>query len=226
MPNRVRNLASRNPPMRSRRNEQAEEEEQETAGPADEDLVRLYLRNIGKRKLLTAADERVIGARMEQARAELLVALADLPAPRQALIRMAAALRNRELEVPELILNPDGKPVTRAGVTAVLAVIDALARSDKRQKLGAMSKLLATRIAALPIRPSVVEGLERGDRAGLTTREFDKRLKRVACRAGLNWVLRSTICSRPTSGSWCRWPRNTQTAGSRCWISSRRATSA
>src|SRR6187431_98592 len=66
--------------------EQAEEEEPEAAGPADEDLVRLYLRNIGKRKLLTAADERVIGARMERSRAELLVALADLPAPRQALI--------------------------------------------------------------------------------------------------------------------------------------------
>ena len=47
--------------------EQAEEEEPETAGPADEDLVRLYLRNIGKRKLLTAADERVIGARISRA---------------------------------------------------------------------------------------------------------------------------------------------------------------
>ena len=105
-------------------------------GPPTRTSVRLYLRNIGKRKLLTAADERVIGARMERARAELLVALADLPAPRQALIRMAAALRNRELEVPELILNPDGKPVTRAGVAAVLEVIDALARSEKRRKLG------------------------------------------------------------------------------------------
>ena len=164
--------------------EEEEQEEQEAAGPADEDLVRLYLRNIGKRKLLTAADERVIGARMERARAELLIALADLPAPRQALIRMAAALRNRELEVPELILNPDGKPVTRAGVAAVLEVIDALARSEKRQKLGVMSKVLATRVAALAIRPSVVEGLEPGDRAGLTTREFDKRLKRVLAAQG------------------------------------------
>jgi RNA polymerase primary sigma factor len=107
-----------------------------------------------------------------------------LPAPRQALIRMAAALRNRELEVPELILNPDGKPVTRAGVAAVLEVIDALARSEKRQKLGTMSKVLATRVAALAIRPSVVEGLEPGDRAGLTTREFDKRLKRVLAAQG------------------------------------------
>ena len=164
--------------------EQTEEEEQEPAGPADEDLVRLYLRNIGKRKLLTAADERVIGARMEQARAELLVALADLPAPRQALIRMAAALRSKELEVPELILNPDGKPVTRAGVAAVLGVIDALARSEKRRKLGPLSKVLAARIAALAIRPSVVEGLEPGDRGGLTTREFESRLKRVRAAQG------------------------------------------
>jgi hypothetical protein len=126
--------------------------------------VRLYLRHIGKRKLLTAADERVIGARMEQARAEMLVALIDLPGPRQALIRMAAALRNRELEVPELILNPDGKPVTRAGVAAFLDVIDALARSEKRRKMAVASKPLAARIASLAIRPSVVEGLEFGDR--------------------------------------------------------------
>ena len=166
--------------------EQNEEdaEEQEAAGPADEDLVRMYLRNIGKRKLLTAADERVIGQRMEKARAELLVGLADLPGPRQALVRMAAALRSRELDVPELILNPDGKPVTRTGVAHFLQAIDALARSDKRRKLGVMSRPLAARIAALPIRPSVVEALEVGDRGGLPVREFDRRVKRVLAARG------------------------------------------
>ena len=157
-----------------------EVEAEEPAGPADEDLVRLYLRHIGKRKLLTAADERVIGQRMEVARAELFVGLLDLPGPRAALIRMAQAVRDKELPVPEFILLPDGKPATRKVVAEVLDVIDALARSEKRRPMGTLSKQLADRVRTTPIRPSVVEGLDaEADRTGLTAREFEKRLLRV-----------------------------------------------
>ena len=45
----------------------------------DVDLVRVYLRNIGKRKLLKAKEEQDIGRRIEIARSELLSALGTLP---------------------------------------------------------------------------------------------------------------------------------------------------
>jgi RNA polymerase sigma factor (sigma-70 family) len=155
------------------------EVEVEDQPTADEDLVRLYLRNIGKRKLLTAADERVIGARMEKARAELLQALVDLPAPRQALIALAASLRAGQTAPNEMVLSPEGKPLTRAMTARVLAGLDALARSDKRTKGGPASAQLKARLADLPIRPSVIEALAPGDRGTMPVREFEKRLRKV-----------------------------------------------
>ena len=49
------------------------------AGPVsheDADLVRMYLSQLGKRPLLTFAQEQEIGRRMEERRADLLTALA------------------------------------------------------------------------------------------------------------------------------------------------------
>ena len=155
------------------------EVEAEDQPTADEDLVRLYLRNIGKRKLLTAADERVIGARMEKTRAELLQALVDLPGPRQALIGLAASLRAGQTTPNELVLSPEGKPTTRPMTAKVLEAIDALARSDKRTKGGPASAQLKARLAELPLRPSVVEALAPGDRGTMPAREFEKRLQKV-----------------------------------------------
>ena len=60
----------------------AEAEEVFEAGPVsheDADLVRMYLSQLGKRPLLTFAQEQEIGLRIEQRRADLLTALAALP---------------------------------------------------------------------------------------------------------------------------------------------------
>ena len=147
---------------------------------ADEDLVRLYLRQMGRRRLLTAADERVIGARMEQARAALLLALADLPGPRATLLRLAASVRAGEMPASEFLLQPDGSALTPKVTRAALDVFDALNRFQHRTRNGAISTKLAARLAPLPIRPSVVERLVSEAQPGnLNRREFERRFRKV-----------------------------------------------
>ena len=96
--------------------ETGDAEETQESQTADEDLVRLYLRQMGRRRLLTAADERVIGARMEDARAELLVALADLPEPRATLLKTAAAVRaERERNDFRAVVRASGASANSSG---------------------------------------------------------------------------------------------------------------
>ena len=155
------------------------DEEQEAAS-ADEDLVRLYLRQMGKRRLLTAADERLIGARMERARADVLVALADLPASRATLLTMASAVRAGEAPASEFILMPDGTAVTPKVVRAVVDAFDALGRADRRRKHAPVSKALAAVLAPLPIRPSIVERLANDVEQGpIAKRDYERRLQKV-----------------------------------------------
>jgi RNA polymerase sigma factor (sigma-70 family) len=157
-----------------------EVEDTQEAVAADEDLVRLYLRQMGRRRLLTAADERVIGARMEQARADLLVALADLPGPRATLLRLAASVRAGEMPASEFLLQPDGSALTPKVTRAALDVFDALNRSERRTKNGAISRVLTARLAPLPIRPSVVERLVSEAQPGsLNRRDFERRFRKV-----------------------------------------------
>jgi RNA polymerase sigma factor (sigma-70 family) len=157
-----------------------EEEAEAEAASADEDLVRLYLRQMGRRKLLTAADERAIGARMEHARADLLVALMDLPGPRATLLSMAASVGEGRTPASDLMLQPDGTPLTPKVVKSVLDAFESLGRSDRRRKDAPMSAVLASRLRNLPIRPAVVERLvARVEQGSLGRREFDRRQKRV-----------------------------------------------
>src|SRR5687767_3858449 len=55
----------------------------------DVDLVRVYLKQIGRRKLLKARDERELGARIEGARGDVLAALGAIPAARNTLLALA-----------------------------------------------------------------------------------------------------------------------------------------
>jgi hypothetical protein len=85
------------------------EEEPEARLPQDElDLVRVYLRHIGRRKLLTARQEQEIGRAIEVARGELQAELAAIPAARQSFLSLVDAIRRRAAPAAELILLPDG----------------------------------------------------------------------------------------------------------------------
>jgi hypothetical protein len=62
-------------------------------GREEVDLVRVYLQHIGKRKLLKAAEERVIGERIENAQRDLVMTLGDIPSAVQTLVALADRIR-------------------------------------------------------------------------------------------------------------------------------------
>jgi RNA polymerase primary sigma factor len=99
-----------------------------TTTAEDRDLVRMYLTHIGRRKLLTAQQEKEVGLKIEQARAELLVALGGLTCAVETLGSLASAVRTGASPAAELILLPDGAELRQ---DQLLPVLRALARSRR-----------------------------------------------------------------------------------------------
>ena len=162
--------------------EEAEEELEPGIGAgrgADEDLVRVYLSRVGRRKLLTAKEEQEIGRRIELARATLLGALSLIPGARHTFLSLARNVRDGSAPAAELILLPDGGELTPARVKPVLAEftrIQALqdqieqvcrrrasgratpaSRARARREISTLADAIATRLQAIPIRPSLVD---------------------------------------------------------------------
>jgi RNA polymerase primary sigma factor len=138
----------------------------------DIDPVRSYLQQIGKTKLLTAQQEQTIGQQMEDARAELLAALAYVPCAVCCLVRLATRVRNGEAPAAELILLPEGGELEPERVMPVLHAFDRIERLDSfRSRLDKMScdesaerhrkavALIGKTLRDQPIRPSVVDKL-------------------------------------------------------------------
>ena len=145
----------------------------------DLDLVRVYLKHIGRRKLLKAAQEQEIGRRIEVARGELIAELASIPAARATLNALADAVKRGEAPAAELILLPDGgelrpenvDPVMRAfaRVRRLQQSIDrarrrlddrrlgAATRAKIRAQIDALCERIGTTLRDQPIRPSVVD---------------------------------------------------------------------
>ena len=167
------------------RADQEEDEEQLEAGtPAgreEVDLVRVYLQHIGKRKLLKAAEERVIGERIENAQRDLVTMLGDIPTAVQTLLALADRIRTKGDPAAELILLPEGGELKEEHVTPVLK---AFARMKRRRclidnakakletpRLGVKAKAqlesqiertrkaIAEDLAAQPIRPSLIDDI-------------------------------------------------------------------
>jgi RNA polymerase primary sigma factor len=152
------------------------------AVPRDEvDLVRVYLQHIGKRKLLKAQQEREIGARIEKAQADLVATLASIPGALQTMIALADRVRQKGDPPAELILLPEGGELHDEAVQPVLQVfarikrrrcvienmhkeldnprLGARKREDFETRADRARKQLASELAALPIRPSVVDDI-------------------------------------------------------------------
>lgn len=176
------------------------EEEPEARLPQDEvDLVRVYLRHIGRRKLLTAVQEQEIGRAIESARGALLGDLATIPAARRTLLALADEVRKGTAPAAELILLPDGGELKPGKVEPVLKAlarvrrherqIDALRErmADKRSTPASRARLRA-QIAAeegaigailrdLPIRPSMVDDVV------AELRDLDRQYERTEKKA-------------------------------------------
>ena len=122
----------------------------------DGDLVRVYLKHIGKRPLLKAKDEQEIGLRIEKARGELLAALGAIPIARQSVLDLAAKVKTGEAPAAELILLPDGGELKKANVEPVMKALARVQRIAQRGAPGAEQRIGDT-LRDLPIRPSLVD---------------------------------------------------------------------
>jgi RNA polymerase primary sigma factor len=146
--------------------------------PRDElDLVRVYLRHIGKRKLLKATEEKEIGRKIEVARGEVLAALAAIPAGLMTLTALAENVRRGTAPAAELILLPDGgelKPERIEPVLRAFARIRRLhraittgwqrtggrrptKRAESHEGIERAGATICAILRDLPIRPSVVD---------------------------------------------------------------------
>ena len=111
-----------------------EEEERFEAGVSREDidLVRLYLKTVGQRKLLTAKQEQEIGRRIEIARGDLQGALGTIPCALDTMLSLAAEVKKGTAPAAELILLPDGGELQPENVKSVLAAFNRMKRARQR----------------------------------------------------------------------------------------------
>jgi RNA polymerase primary sigma factor len=163
----------------------AGEQERFDAGVSREDidLVRLYLKTVGQRKLLTGKQEQEIGKRIEDARGELQGTLGTIPCALDTLLSLAAEVKKGKAPAAELILLLDGGELKAGNVTPVLAAFERMRHAQKkmadcRQKCEDRRSTAATRASyirtireanalieremrGLPLRPSLVDQIVR-----------------------------------------------------------------
>ena len=159
-----------------------EEDELPAAGTSREDLdlVRVYLKHVGKRKLLKAKDEQEIGERIERARGELQATLGTIPCAVGTLLSLADEVR-RGAPAAELILLPDGGELKPDRINPVLKSFErirqarervddcrrrcedkrstALSRAGYRTEIAAADEVIGGILRDMPLRPSLVEDI-------------------------------------------------------------------
>lgn len=149
---------------------EAHEAAAEAGGDEEPDLVRAYLRQISRWKLLRPEQEAELGRRIEEARAGLQGALAQIPPALDTLLALADRVRRGEASVAELVLFPDGGELVEERVRPVMRALAQAARLERCRRYYATSAahasrlerveaLLARRIAGLPLRPMFVDEL-------------------------------------------------------------------
>ncbi|HXW05863.1 MAG TPA: sigma-70 family RNA polymerase sigma factor [Vicinamibacterales bacterium] len=147
----------------------------------DLDLVRVYLKHIGRRRLLKASEEQEIGRRIEAARAGVQAALATIPCALDALLSLADHVRKGTAPAAELILLPDGGELLPERVDPVLQAFARIRRIRKRMEnsrrrcedrrssaatrtayrrdIAEGGRAIGSLLAELPLRPSLVDDL-------------------------------------------------------------------
>jgi hypothetical protein len=169
------------------RPEEVEEAPEARLAPDDVDPVRVYLNDIGRRRLLKAAEEQEIGRRIEGVRGELVAELAAIPAAVRTLIALADRVRTGAAPAAELILLPDGGELKAENIDPVLRTF-ARVRRLAQQGGGRADAVIPTLLRELPIRPSVVDDIvvELGRlNAELERQEDVKERRRLEAAAGI-----------------------------------------
>ncbi len=146
-----------------------------------EDPVRLYLKEIGKVQLLTAAKEVAIGRRIESGQIALRRALAGIPIAVRALLEIGDRLRHDDIAADDVIVLPEGGELDAGELKPVLAAFGRLRRLDREiarlvESMKDRRRSAATRanyakwiaanreaiqkvVAEMPLKPSLIDEL-------------------------------------------------------------------
>jgi RNA polymerase primary sigma factor len=136
----------------------AEDVERFSADSRERDLVALYFGEMGKTRLLTAAQEVEIGRRIEAGQTALQQALAGVPVVVRQLLRAADHVRRRTVPIEELILLPEGGVPRRTERTALFRSFARLRRLHaQRRTLDRAREEILEIVGRLPLKPSVVD---------------------------------------------------------------------
>jgi RNA polymerase primary sigma factor len=158
--------------------------ETETYAPGlvkGEDPVRLYLKEIGKVSLLTAAQEVQIGRRIEVGQVALRRTLAAIPMAVEALLEVGDKLRRDEMSADDAIVLPEGGELDPKAVRPVLLAFERIRRLQRkiagleasltaRRRSMAYRKTTAVAVAAarqaiqknvaeMPLKPALIDDL-------------------------------------------------------------------
>jgi len=118
-----------------------EDEEETPRPPADdrpgpvtkgEDPVRLYLKEIGKVSLLTAAQEVEIGRRIEVGQVALRRTLAGIPMAVDALLAVGDELRHGDTPADDVIVLPEGGELEAKSIRPVLLAFERIRRLNRK----------------------------------------------------------------------------------------------
>ena len=102
------------------------------ASREDIDLVRVYLRHVGKRKLLKAKEEQAIGQRIESARGQFQATLGTIPCVLRTLFSLADNVKRGTVPAAELILLPDGGELKDENIRPTLEAFARIRRAQRR----------------------------------------------------------------------------------------------
>ena len=157
---------------------------EDTHGPSltrGEDPVRLYLKEIGKVSLLTAAQEVQIGQRIEVGQIALRRTLAGIPMAVEALLAAGDNLRHGETPADDLIVLPEGGELEAKAIRPVLLAFGRIrrlerkiarlegARAAKRRSaahrkdtitaIAAARQAIQKTVAEMPLKPALIDEL-------------------------------------------------------------------
>jgi len=137
------------------------------AAAEDADLVRMYLRNIGRHKLLTKPEEVALAQRIERGQARLLTALARIPAAVRLLVTRADAVRSGATPATDLLLLPDGGGLDADIIASALRGFARVGRAAT--DLGRLRAEAASRGLGVRARARVAEDLSRTEQQVIDT---------------------------------------------------------
>jgi RNA polymerase primary sigma factor len=172
-------------------------------GPSPEDLLRRYLREIGRVALLTAAQEVALGQRIERGQEKLRRAILAVPMVRNALVGLGTPLRRGEADYSRVMEAPDGTPLAERELKRVLRLFARIRQLDRElaRLEAARPRIRSTRtwrdirrwvaqnhrerarlLGDLPVRPVVVDGW--AARVRSLVRELEGLVRRPEGRSG------------------------------------------